>query len=162
MNCERILEFIPKVLDEEALAWEREAVDAHTATCAECNAVRREIIEIGALVRAPIRAAVAEADFSQLWRGIEAGIRRVERASRPARAPGFFGAAFGARLASLGAAAAIVAAALLAPAVRVTGLADNHVDVKNVEAGKDQTVTVYTNPDDDVTFIWVEDDGVKS
>ena len=57
---------------------------------------------------------------------------------------------------------AIVLAALLAPAVRATGVADNHIDVKNVEAGQDQTVTVYTNPDDDVTFIWVEDSGVKS
>ena len=168
MNCERILEFIPKVLDREALDWERAAVDEHVAGCAECAAVKRELTEIGALVRAPVRAAVAEADFSSLWSNIDRGLDRVEREARASggrrMAPVLFGRALGARLASAAAFAAIVGAALLAPLARtVPAIADNHVDVKSVEGGADQTVTVYTNPDDDVTFIWIDDNqGAKS
>ena len=162
MNCERILDFIAKVQDGEALDWERAAVREHVAGCADCAAVQREIAEIGALVRAPIRAAVAEADFSQLWRNVDRGIDRL--APRRRAVPALLGRAFGARLAAAAAFASIGGAALIAPLARaIPVVADNHVDVKSVEGGDNQTVTVYTNPDDDVTFIWVdEDQGAKS
>lgn len=167
MNCERIHEFIPKMLDGEALDWERDAVSQHTGTCADCAALQAELVEIGLLVRAPVRAAVADADFSSMWMRVERGMDRADRdrrASRRAAAPAFFSGAFVARFASLAAAAAIAALAFLGPVARApAGLADNHIDVNSVEAGKNDTVTVYSNPDDDVTFIWVdEDEGAKS
>jgi anti-sigma factor RsiW len=158
MNCERILEIIPKAADGEALDWEREALAEHLAGCPDCSAVQAELAQIGMLVRRPVAQAVAEADFSALWRGISHGIDRAESqpVAKAARASGF--GRLLPRLSYFGAAAAIASFALFTPAPQAVAVADNHVDVQSVEAGANQTVTVYTNPDDDVTFIWVDED----
>lgn len=158
MNCERILEIIPKAADGEALDWERGALAEHLPGCPDCSAVQADLAMIGMLVRRPVALATGEADFSALWRGVSAGIDRAESqpAGKAARVSGF--GRFLPRLSYFGAAAAIAGFAIFSPTPRAVAVADNHVDVQAVEGGAHQTVTVYTNPDDDVTFIWVDED----
>ena len=166
MNCERIQEYLSHAADGRTADWEREAIDAHVPGCAECAAFRDALAPMGAALRAETRAAVNAADFSALWDAIAAGIDRANHAPAPARVRVRVRVTrtFWARFASAGAIAAILAFAMYAPAAPLTrgGVADNHVDVKSVEGGKDSTVTV-DNDDDGVTVIWVdEDSGAKS
>ena len=161
MNCERIEELIPKVVDRQALDWEVEAVGAHLPTCAACASLDRELREIGALVRAPVARAVAEADFSGFWAKVDAGIR----SSAPTRMLGVakpkvsFGWLAFARVASAVSVAAMLALIMWLPIHQEHDFAanDNAVDVQSISGGANDTVMIQSSGKDDadVTFIWV-------
>lgn len=161
LQCERVLELVPKVVDGEGLEWEVQAVADHTASCADCSQLRLDLVEIGALVRAPLRAAVAQADFSQMWRAVESGMDRVDaerRRERRVAAP-LFGWATFSRFASVAAVAGLASIAIFQPfADRSRERGDNRVEISSLEGGADNTVMIYESPDDQVTFIWVIDE----
>lgn len=161
LQCDRVLELVPKVVDGEGLDWEVQAVADHTASCADCAQLRADLVEIGTLVRAPIRAAVANADFSGMWRAVESGMDRADAERRSARrtaAPSFGWAAFS-RFASVAAVAGLAAVAIYQPfADRTRDLRDNRVEVTSIEGGPNNTIMIYESPEEQVTFIWVLDD----
>lgn len=159
-SCERMEELVPKVVDREALDWEVRAVDAHLASCPSCSVLRTELESIGALVRKDVATAVASADFSRLWRGIEAGMDRADAQHAAERVRRIFSWTGFSRFA-----AATVMAAAFAWAVLLPGRVlhdfhsvDNRVEVSAVEGGEDNTVMIYESHEDNVTFIWVIDE----
>ena len=159
LNCERVLELVPKVVDGEGLEWEVQAVADHTASCADCAQLRADLVEIGTLVRTPLRAAVAQADFSQMWRAVERGMDRVDaerRRERSVVAPSFGWVAFS-RFASVAAVAGIAAVAVFQPFAE-RQLTDNRVEISSIEGGADNTVMIFESPEEQVTFIWVIDE----
>lgn len=159
MNCDRVIELIPKVVDREALEWETAAVEEHTAGCRECASLRSDLTEIGSLVRAPAQAAVVAADFSGFWTAVSRGIDAAQRDTKPARPRvSLFVWPALSRLASAAAVAAVLVVALVfAPARQHFG-ADNRIEVSSIEGGSDNTVMIFESPDDNVTFIWVLDE----
>ncbi len=159
MSCEQVQEWIPKVVDREALAWERAAVEEHLAGCAACAELRAELVEIGALVRGPILAAADAADFSGLWPAVSAGIDRELAAARRERVAS---RGWDALLAPLSrwvagglVAAAAAAAVWIAPPAPHLFPADLRVEVSEVEGGADHDVMIYESQDENVTFILV-------
>ena len=159
-GCERIEELVPKVLDREALDWEIRAVDAHLSSCASCSAIRADLERIGVLVRRDVSAAVASADFSRLWRGVEAGMDRVDAEHRAENVRRLFSWTGFSRFAAAAAMAAAFAWAVLLPGRVLHDFhsADNRVEVSAVEGGADNTVMIYESDEDNVTFIWVIDE----
>lgn len=161
LQCDRVLELVPKVVDGEGLEWEVQAVADHTATCADCAQLRADLVEIGTLVRAPIRAAVADADFSGMWRAVERGMDRADAERRRERraATSSSGWAAFSRFASVAAVAGLAAVALFQPfADRTHEIRDNRVEISSIEGGENNTVMIYESPDEQVTFIWVIDE----
>lgn len=159
-GCERIEELVPKVLDREALDWEVRAVDAHLASCPSCSVLRGDLERIGVLVRRDVASAVASADFSRLWRGIEAGMDRVDAEHRAERVRLMFSWTGFSRFAAAAAMAAAFVWAVLLPGrvLHDFDSADNRVEVSSIEGGEDNTVMIYESDVDNVTFIWVMDD----
>ena len=159
-GCERIEELVPKVVDRQALDWEVEAVQAHLAGCADCAALRDDLVRIGALVRRDVAAAVEAADFSGLWSAVEKGMDRADAeqgAERIRRT--FFSWASVSRFAAAAAVAAAFAWAVLLPGKSVHEYAsDNTIEISSVEGGADNTVMIYESDEDNVTFIWVIDE----
>jgi hypothetical protein len=155
VNCERIQELVPKVVDRQALDWEISAVGEHVTTCAGCASLKSDLIEIGALVREPIRREVAEADFSKFWQAVERGIDRLPAPARAIRER-VSAWLMVSRLAAVAAVAASLVLALYVPIQRPHGFAanDNRVDVQSAEGGADDTVLIDTD-DQGATFIWV-------
>ena len=164
LSHERIQEFLSKDADGAALDWEREAAAAHLPGCSECREFRDAIAPIGAGVRLPAQRALAAADFSRFFAAVEAGMDRVDRDAKTAsRAAGFNFTAFLTRAAAFGAVAAVLAVVLLgteAATAPVTADAGAGVDVKAIEGGSDQTITI--DDSSGTTVIWVEDSGAKS
>lgn len=161
LNCPRIEELIPKVVDREALDWEVEAVNAHLPTCTSCSELRDGMLAIGGLVRRDIAAAVEQADFSGLWAKIDAGIDRAETkrdADRMKRL--FFSWTAVSRWAATAAVAAAFAWAVLLPSSGLHDFesADNRIEVSSIEGGKNNAVMIYESEEDNVTFIWVIED----
>lgn len=161
LNCQRIEELIPKVVDREALDWEIQAVGAHLPTCASCTELRDGLLAIGGFVRRDIAAAVESADFSGLWARVEEGIGRAaakrdeERMKRL-----FFSWPAVTRWVATGAVAAAFAFAVLLPGSPLHDFAgaDNRIEVSSIEGGAHNTVMIYESEEDNVTFIWVIED----
>lgn len=160
LGCDRIVELVPKVVDRQALEWEVEAVSSHTAGCADCAQLQADLRDIGRLVREPVLAETAAADFSGFWRAVEAGIDREERlvgrataANAPARSAG--GWAWFSRFAAAAAVAAMLVVGVTGPSGGSHYEADNRIEVSSIEGGADNTVMIYESPEDNVTFIWV-------
>src|SRR5437773_2482622 len=79
---DRWTESISEYLDGGLEAAERRLFEAHVAECAECAAAVEDL----RLITSRARALPTEAPKADLWPGIEARIRGVAPAARPARA----------------------------------------------------------------------------
>lgn len=162
LECARVEELVPKVVDRQALEWEVEAVDAHTSTCANCSALRNDLVEIGAFVRAPVKRAVAAVDFSRFWENVSRGIDALPKVRHEKPKVGLFSWTMATRLAA--AASVAVAALLIFPTDHTHHYSESKqkVEVVAIEGGDDNTVMIYESPDDEVTFIWLIEEKQQS
>lgn len=155
LECARVEELVPKVVDREALEWEIEAVDAHTATCSSCSTLRSDLVEIGAFVRAPVARAVESADFGKLWANVSRGIDALPKVRHEKRSVPFFSWTMLTRLAAAASVAAVAFVVLPEDHSHHYAESKQKVEVVAIEGGDDNTVMIYETPDDEVTFIWV-------
>ncbi len=158
LECARIEELVPKVVDRAALDWEVEAVDAHTATCASCSALRADLVEIGVFVRGPVKRAISTTDFSRLWANVSRGIDALPTLRHEKKTTPFFSWTMATRLAA--AASVAVFALLVLPEDHSHHFAEStqKVDVVAIEGGDDNTVMIYESQDaTQTTIIWISE-----
>jgi len=136
------------------------SVSQHASGCSSCRAEVERLRRLRALVKSS-QVEVADPDWSAFWPGIHARIVREQpRPFRDAWWLPVWKPVWGHPRVALGGlvAAGLVAAVMLwpSPTTVTTASVTNPVVVQDVSTSDpDHGVMVYSNPDDEMTVIWV-------
>lgn len=131
---------------------------SHTSRCGECRAEANRLLRLRALVQSA-EMPVADPDWAAFW----PAVRQRIAAERPAPVRDawwlpYWKPVWGHPRVALGGlvVSSLAAALVLWPSPETTKAAMAAVQVQDVSTtDPDRSVMVYSNPDDDVTVIWV-------